>query len=247
MKKQRKNPPAGGKKRVYLNSEETLLVISNFAQSRLFDGQKALKKLCKKQQILVLAEQMGRKKRHTEQQNLTVDRIWTRNKPLSLLKVIPFIIKNNKINNVLVQFDFKTFGRKFETNFIVPLLLFFLKQSKKRVYFEFHQVIEEKKIRKNTPLKFKLQRKIFNLLLRLFYRSTARLTNNIIVFKPSLKQALSKFVAEDQIILLPSTLVIEQIKTSRKMEKNLDKTIYVYKKIVSTPYDISANVSLNLK
>lgn len=243
MKKRRRI----AKKRVYLNSEETLLVISNYAQSRLFDGQKALKKLCKKQQIIVLAEQAGRKKRHTEQQNLTVERIWTRNKPLSLLKVIPFIVKNDKINNVLFQFDFKTFGGKLETNFIVPLLLFFLKQSKKRVYFEFHRVIEEKKIRKNTPLKFKLQRTIFNLLLRRFYKSTAYLTNNIIVFKPSLKQALSKFVAEDQIILLPSTLIIEQIKTSKQKEKNLDKTIHVYKKIVSTPYDISSNVSLNLK
>ncbi len=235
------------KKRVYLNSEETLLVISRYAQNRLSNGHKALKKLSKRQQILVLAEQAGRKKRQTEAKNLTIDRIWTRNKPLSLFKLIPFIIKNDKINNVLVQFDFKTFGRNLAINFIVPLLLFFFKRNKKRVYFEFHQVIEEKKIRKNTPLKFKIQRTIFNLLLRLFYKSTANLTNSIIVFKPSLRQALTKFIAEEKIILLPSTLVIEQIKTSKQKEKNLNKTIHVYKRIVSAPYDVSPNVSLNLK
>ncbi len=235
------------KKRVYLNREETLLVVSRYAQNRLSNGHKALKKLSKKQQILVLAEEAGRKKRHSEQKNLTVDRIWTRNKPLSLFRLIPFLIKNDKINNVLFQFDFKTFGRKLETNFIVPLLLLFLKQSKKRVYFEFHQVITEKKIRKNTPLKFKIQRTIFNLTLRYFYRVIAYLSNNIIVFKPSLMKELSKFITEDKIILLPSTLVIERIKTSKQKDKNLDKTIHVYKRIVSTPYDISSNISLNLK
>lgn len=236
------------KKRVYLNSEETLLVISNYAQNRLFDSQKALKRLSKKQKMLVLAEQVGRKNKHSQHKNLIIDRVWTRNKPLSLLRLIPFIAKNDKIAHVLLQFHFKMFGRNVATNIAVPIVLLFLKLSKKRVYFEFHQVIDEKKIRKNTPIKSKIQRRFFNRILRLFYRSIDKLTNSIIVFKPSLKQALDRFIPEEQIILLPSTLVkVDRIKSSKQKEKNLAKTVRFYKSIVSTPYDIASNVSLNLK
>ncbi len=236
------------KKRVYANSEDTLLVISRYDQSRLFDGQKALKKLSKKQQIIVLAEENGRKKKDLKHRNLTIHRLWKRNKPFSFIKLVPFIVRHDKITHVLFQFDFKTLGRRLEINLIAPLILFYLKLSKKRVYFEFHHVLEGKKIRKNTPLKFKLYRGLFNFSLRLFYRSIYKLTNSIIVFKPSIKQALAKFIPEADIILLPSTLVrIDRIKTSRRQEKNLDKTINIYKSLVSTPYDISSSISLNVK
>lgn len=230
------------KKRIYLNSEETLLVISPFAHDMLFDSQKALKKLAKKQQILVLAEHYGKRQRHSEQKNLIIERIWEKNKPLSLFRLVPYIVKNDKITHILVQFHFKIFGKKLTNNLVLPLILFWLKLSKKRVYFEFHQVLGEKNIRKNTPWKAVFERTLFNLFLGYFYKSIANLTNNIILFKPSLQKKLSQFIPEEQIILLPATLV----RTDHKQEKKLDKTLNFYKRLVSTPYDIAPTVRLNL-
>lgn len=236
------------KRRRILNSDESIIVISRYRTDTILESQKALKKLAKKQQILVFAQRAGRKRRHSEPDNLTIYRLWTWNSPLSLFSIIKPLIKYNKVRNILIQFDFRTFGRNFNSNLIVPLVLFLLKMTNKRIYFEFHSFVPTQRIRKNTPLKKKIQRRIFNITLQILYTYINSMSTNIIVFKPSLRTSLAAFVPESRIIQLPSTLVqIRRSKATPASRKKLQRTVDDYSAIITTPYDISQRYSLGIK
>ena len=105
------------KRRLPLNDENTLLVVTSFPENDhealplAIHAKRSLIELSKKQNILVLAEKIGKKMTHSENKSLLINRVWRRNKPLSLLSVLGTVIRYANIRNILIQFDFDVYGK----------------------------------------------------------------------------------------------------------------------------------------
>ncbi|MDO8551101.1 MAG: glycosyltransferase [bacterium] len=192
------------------NQSKTVLVVSSYPDKK--DGiknlnavawyaEKTLKSLPlgNKYRIVVLAE-ITDKPQTYEDGRLLIIRCWRRNSPFLLKDLLSQIIKFDKVANVLVEFEFNTFGGMIGT-FAFPFFMLALKVLGKRTVLELHQVLLDINAL-SGHLNIKrggLLASILNLVLMYFYKSVGRLSDRIIVLEEELKNRLSTFVEPKKI------------------------------------------------
>ena len=228
------------KRRLPLNDENTLLVVTSFPENDhealplAIHAKRSLIELSKKQNILVLAEKLGKKITHSENKSLLVQRVWKRNKSLSLLSVLGPVIKYTNIRNILIQFDFHVYGGITPT-YILPFIVAVMKMLGKHVYFEFQHAPQEFATLKRHQLQlYKLQIKqarfmtrklwtltriaLINLYLKFFYKIIGLLSDKVIVFEEDLRDKLRKHMSADKLVTIPVG-VTEQPTLSKAISK----------------------------
>lgn len=191
MEKKRK---ISSKKKLYLNREDTLLVVLSYPDPTSPSSQNLLKKLARDHKLLVLTQKDGQKKVESLSRRIVIHRVWKRGNPFSLFTIFPYLFKYDKIHKVFFQFELDTFG-VLTLNLFLPLILLTLNGLKKRVYFEMNQ--------KNTDLKA---------LLMPFYKMTGIFAYRIIVFKSFMKEQLTHLIEEDKIMIFPRNKVTYPVK-----------------------------------
>ena len=218
------------RRRPVINDENTLLVITSFpdntrgtrdARPVALHSKRILTQLSKHQNILVIAERTGRKITHVENRKLMVQRIWKRRKPLSLLSIIPTLIKYNRIQKILIHFDFDVFGG-LKPLFFFPIILLLFKAMRKQIYFEFHQIsFEIQSLKRHNDIDNTWIKRFLNLFLFVFYRWIGLLSDKVLVFEEDLKERLSRHMPVEKIITLPVGVTpmktVSQVRSKKKL------------------------------
>lgn len=206
------------------NQPESILVITSYPdpESGIRDlnavawhSQKTLKSLSKSgQKFIVLAEKTAKSKNNLEDGNILVLRAYSRGNFLTLLSLIRYIFKFNRVKRVLVQFEFNIFGSILST-LLFPLVLLATRLSGKRIYFELHQVVANiSTLAPHINIKSSKIVKIFNWSLSGYYKFIAQISESVIVFEEELKKTFFKLTASRNVVTIP--LSTQSVKIGKK-------------------------------
>lgn len=212
------------------NSQDSLIVISSYPEKNIRYSQKvcAVGGFTKNitdnlpNHEIVFTTKLGYKKDQIyEEKNSLIFRLIKRNSLVSFFKLFFEILKFNNVKNVLIQFEFSSFGGIFMTLFF-PLLLIFLKLIGKKIYFVFHQVIFD--LSNLTEYlgweKNDLRLPFFNFFIKLFYRISLSFSEKVIVLENEFKDRLVEMTKQSKKILIISHGVDTNLKI---MNKNVAK------------------------
>jgi glycosyltransferase involved in cell wall biosynthesis len=189
------------------NQENTLLAITSFPSGKNFNAvgwhsQKTLSQLSSMKKILVCAEYEARKTTKLINENLLVVSSWQKSKILSFASLFYFIMRQNKISSIFVQFEFNVFGGTIP-NLALMSMLFILKILGKHISFELHQVIKDVgALEKHVNIKNYFLKKFFNFGLKIYYILIGFVADNIIVFEQELKDRLQNLISLKKIEVL---------------------------------------------
>ncbi len=139
-----------------------------------------------------------------EEDNLLIIRCFKKNQPTSFAQITKILSKLNYTKDVLIEFEFSTFGGDLTTLAFIPFLIS-LRSLNKNVTIELHQVLTRiEDLRGHLGYKKdSLKAKLFNPALTSFYRSIGILSHRIIVLEGHLKERLSAFIPAEKIVVLP--------------------------------------------
>lgn len=216
------------------NRQDSLIVISSYPEVNTRYSQKVCavggftKNItdnlpCHK---IIFTTKLGYKKDQIyEEKNSLIYRIFKRNNLFSFMKLFSTIKSFTNVKNVLVQFEFSSFGDIFTTIFF-PVLLISLKLLGKKVYFVFHQVIFD--LNELTEYlgweKDDWHLPLFNFFLKLFYQINVELSEKTIVLEEEFRQRLLNLSDQpNKILVIPhgvdTNLKIIDQKLARKKLK----------------------------
>jgi len=183
-----------------------------------------LNKANQNQKFIVLALTIGPKKEIYKENGVLVWRVFTRNQPLSYFNLWRAIHQFDQVKNVLIEFEFGSFGNTATTT-LFPFTLLYLRMLRKNITLVLHQVILNLESLcdhigwKKTRIKIK----IYNLGTKIFLYELSFLSQKIVVLEKALKTRLSQMVGmKKKIIVIPHG-VDQKIKTisSKEAKKKL--------------------------
>lgn len=144
----------------------------------------------KTNKVVILTFAIGKEDFYQEN-GVLVWRVFQRNNPLSFLKLIKAAAYFGRIKNILVEFEFASFGDTLTTIFL-PLVLCWLRIRGKKVNLVLHQVVENlQKIKGHVGFEGAgIKTWLFNLGLRAFLFSTVFMSSKVVVLEEELKKRL---------------------------------------------------------
>ena len=139
-----------------------------------------------------------------EENGILVIRCFKRNSPLSYLSLLKQIIKFNKPKDVLIEFEFASFGDTLTTSLMAPFV-FVLFLLRKNIFLVIHQVLFDIRVlsahigvEKNNP-----KLKFLNLGLKWFYFMLTLPAKKVVVLEEEFKKRLSKVANPAKIFVIP--------------------------------------------
>lgn len=142
--------------------------------------------------VIILSEILDEEEVY-EEGNVLVVRCWRRNKLPWILDIADAVGKFNKVNKIVVQFEFNMFGGIIATS-LLPLLLCGLRLAGKSTILVMHQVVDDLNSLKGHLDGDSIKISVFNPLLKLFNLTISAIANKLIVHEEVLKARLPQFV-----------------------------------------------------
>lgn len=141
--------------------------------------------------LIVLAQKEVNEKRLYHEGNFCVERCWEKNSLLTYFILLRRVLKAERSNNVVIQFEFNVFGGVCATAGF-PLLLAVLRLVKRNTVVVVHQVVEDLfLLREHLGLeRSSIKAIILRLLLPCFYKAIMLLAGEIIVHEVLLRDRL---------------------------------------------------------
>lgn len=171
-----------------------------------------------KTQFVILTIKVDDKAQLYEENGMLVWRIFEKNSPLSYLNLIKTVLKFNNINDILIGFEFASYGNSLTTAFF-PLVQMILRLLRKRTTVVLHQVVDDFSLLaghlgwKKSSVKIA----IYNIILRVFLSLLAFSANNIVVLEGMIKNRLVKMIGfEEKINVIPHGIDKQMVITSKK-------------------------------
>lgn len=196
------------------NKPDTVLVITSYpnpangkygkrdSNAVAWHSERLLAQLSRERRVLVCAEDIGTKSTFSPNENILVKRIWEKGNVFSLIKLAKFILAQDQIKSVFVQFEFNVLGGTL-LNIAFIALLYFLRLRGKKITFELHQVLTDiGKLARHINITNPLMQFVYNMGLRVFYTALGIVAHEIIVFEEELKIRLKSFVPTRKINVL---------------------------------------------
>lgn len=171
--------------------------VSSFAKNTLI----SLQKENPDRKIIVLTMVIDKEEIY-EEDGMLIVRCFKRNSPLSYLKVLGFARKFNKTKNVLLEFEFASFGDTITTAFL-SVLVWSLFISSKQITLVAHQILTDLSALSGHVVMKRPVLALFNILLPFYYRFLIIPAKNIVVLEESLKKRLSLFANPEKIRFIP--------------------------------------------
>ncbi|OGK64579.1 hypothetical protein A2313_04095 [Candidatus Roizmanbacteria bacterium RIFOXYB2_FULL_41_10] len=183
--------------------------------------------------VIVLADK-NKRPHFYEEQGVLVNRCFTKSKLSLWLQVLKQVVRFNKVNRVVIQFDFGMYGSLLATALIVPFLLA-LKLLGKKVYIVSHHVITDVfKLRGHVGLGNSwfdtIKGNVYNFLFKAFYRLLGLLSEKIVVLEEPLKAMLAEFVPQHKISVIAhgvDTKLKPMNKIKARQQLNLKKNSFL--------------------
>ncbi|MGA2968013.1 MAG: hypothetical protein ABSD69_02495, partial [Candidatus Levyibacteriota bacterium] len=155
------------------------------------------------QKIIVLAPTIHAREIY-EEDGILVVRCFKRNSPLSYVGLLKAILRFGRVTNILIEFEFASFGNTFMTSLLIPIvwLLFLLG---KNLVLVIHQVVSDiQSLSGHIGVeKRSLKMQFLGFSLGLFYALLTIPAKKIVVLEEEFKHKLSRFVNKDKIIVIP--------------------------------------------
>ena len=214
------------------NKKDGLLIISEYG---LFQkGSTGLSRFAfntaqslKRSRIIILANKIDGDSQILEDNNSLLIRCYTKNSPISLLNIFLLALKFNKVQSVLFEFEFASYGNILSV-LIIPFIVFLMRLFCKRVFFAIHQVTDDLKrlhqhlgLEKRSPLLW-----FFNLGLGWFYFSLGIFSEKLIVLEKEFMLRLAKFVNKNKMVIIPHG--VENISLPINLSKKNEFVILVF-------------------
>ncbi len=160
--------------------------------------------------FVILANIVKTDEIYGENGNLFI-RCYKRNSLISYLRLIRYFLKFRRIEKVLFEFEFSSYGEEKVVVFI-PFLLLLARVMGKKVFFVEHQVVTDiKKLYVHLGLsKSSPKLKFLQIGITIFYWLNGLLSYKVIVLEEELKNRLKAIVSDKKIIVVPHG--VEKIK-----------------------------------
>lgn len=200
------------------NTEDTLLVLSSYPRrnetyskgvcavaSFTKNTLKALQKKNPAKKIVVLTMTLDQNKPELyEEEGMLIVRCFTRNKPLTFLNIVSTARKFSKAKNLLVEFEFASFGDTISTGSLAGIL-WMLAISGKKLTIVMHQVLLDiAKLSGHVGIASQsILTPVFNTLLKIYYFAISLSATSIVVLEDTLKVRLSQIVPASKISVIP--------------------------------------------
>ena len=169
-----------------------------------------------------------------EEDGMLIVRCFKRNAPLSYLGLLKNIIYFNRVKNVLLEFEFASFGNTFMTSLLAPLAwIMFL--NRKYLTIVVHQVVSDMgNLSGHIGISRKtLKMKLLNLSLELFYAFLTLPAKKVVVLEEEFKNKLSKVTNKNKITVIPHGIdtkiqKINKEKARKELKINNEDLVILY-------------------
>jgi glycosyltransferase involved in cell wall biosynthesis len=193
-------------------------------------SERILAEVAKKAQVIVCADILPESMREfSSGKRLAVKRIWRQKNPLSLLRIIPFVLAYPQAKFIYIPFEFSVFGGIL-SNIILLFVLLIMRVLGKKIIFEMHQVVFDiSPLEKHIGKKDELYKKIIGFGLPIYYRLIGTLVSEVIVFESALRHRLKRYICESKISIF-SIPVDDKAKKSNTPSQKIAKKALGYEK-----------------
>ncbi len=173
--------------------------VSSFTKNTLL----ALGKEASERKIIVLTMEVDRKEIY-EENGILVIRCFKRNNPLTYLSLLKYILRFYRVRNVLLEFEFASFGNTLTTSLLAPLI-WLLKLFGKNIYIVAHQVVTDiKSLSGHIGVSPEgLTIRFLNVCFKLFYILITLPAKKVIVLEEEFKKRLSRLTDGQKIVVIP--------------------------------------------
>lgn len=175
--------------------------VASFAKNRLISLKNQLTSLGGK--IIVITDYQTKPEVY-EDRGILVIRAFKKDHPSSLLQILSLTNKFKAIRNVLIEFEFATFGSTLTTA-LLPLLLAGLRLHAKTITVEIHQVLADlSQLAQHLGHKRNsLKNRLFTAGLQQFYFTIGQLADHLVVLEPELATKLNQLTNRNNVITIP--------------------------------------------
>lgn len=208
--------------------------VGGFAKNTIDGLNSYFAKIGRQRKIVVLTLIVDKEEIYKED-GVLVWRIFKRNDPFSYLKLWQVIYQFNQVKDILVEFEFASFG-DIKTTALFPLTLFGLRVARKNIALVLHQVISDlKNLTGHLGWeKMGLKIKLFNFGLKAFYWALVFSSQKVIVLEETLKERLVGMVGtRKKVVIIPHGVdrnlnIISKEKARIKLGLRKDEPIILY-------------------
>lgn len=195
--------------------------VGGYAKNTLFSLKDYFKENNEDRKIVVLTLKTGKEEMYVEN-GILVWRIFERNKPLSYTSLLKAVLKFNFIKDVLVEFEFASFGDT-QTTSLFPFILIFLRGMGKNTVLVLHQVFSDLSLLtghlgwKKTSIKVS----IYNKILQIFLFIMILPVSKVVVLEEMFKKRLVAMIGfKEKIYVIPHGIDRGLKLPSRKIARN---------------------------
>lgn len=189
--------------------------LAGFAKNRI----KSLQAVNNDQKIVVISNYTHNPEAYIED-NVLVLRCFKTNKLTTFTDIVSVISRFDLTKNILIEFEFATFGKTITTS-LFPFFLFTLKSQGKHTTIELHQVLDDlNKLRGHIGhKKNSFKTTVLNPGINAFYIAIAKLADNIIVLENELNNRLKAITKTNNIYTVAHGVDQNISKESRKISR----------------------------
>lgn len=183
---------------------DKVCAVGGFTKNTLVSLKKEFENKEEKRKIIVLTVTTNGKQEIYQEKEALVIRCFNRNQPQSYLFLLRYLLKFNRVKDLLVEFEFASFGNTLTTG-LFPIVLWFGKILGKNINLVLHQVIFDLN-ELSGHIGFKkssLKSLLFEKLLKIFYWLLCVPAKKIIVLEQEFKKRLSKIISKRKILVIP--------------------------------------------
>jgi hypothetical protein len=211
------------------NTKDSLIVISSYPKKKEKYSQgvcavssftkntlMALKEENKDRKIVVLTMVIDKEETYVEDGILIV-RCFKRNSPLSYFGLIKQIMAFGKAKDVMVEFEFASFGNTLMTGLLAPVV-WMIRLTGKNITLVSHQVVSDISdlsghigLSASNPMT-----KILNYSLKGFYKLICFPAKKVVVLEEEFKTRLGKLINKDKIMVIPHGIDTDIANTKKK-------------------------------
>ncbi len=195
--------------------------VGGFAKNTVQSLQKTLQEKGEKRNIIVLTVTTGKQEMYVENDVLVV-RCFQRNSMTSYVSMAKTLLQFNNIKDVLVEFEFASFGHV-KTTGLFPLVLLLLRVLQKNTTLVLHQVLTNVSeimghigVDKKSATAFSIR-----ILLNLFYKTLVLFPKHIVVLEEIFKKRLVDLTNTNKVTVIPHGVDISM----QRMPKNTARKI----------------------
>ncbi|MBI3985076.1 MAG: glycosyltransferase [Candidatus Levybacteria bacterium] len=173
--------------------------VSSFAKNTLL----RLKKENPNRKIIVLTIELGKKESYIEDDILVI-RCFKRNSVFSFKNLLVQVLRFGKVKDILIEFEFASFGDTLTTSMVAPFVLL-LSLLRKNISLVIHQVLFDiGSLSGHIGVKSNnLKLKILNFGLKWFYFLLTLKAKHIVVLEDEFKKRLSSVCNANKITVIP--------------------------------------------